>query len=40
MSEQDYPIGFQRETTEGSSLWLCGFANLAEGKGSEDKAYD
>lgn len=38
--EQGLPIGFQREPEEGSSLWLCGYANLAGGEGSEDKAYD
>lgn len=40
MSEQGFPIGFQREAEEGSSLWLCGYVNLAEGEGSEEKAYD
>lgn len=40
MAEMDFPIGFQRETTEGSSLWLCGYVNLKDGEGSEDKAYD
>lgn len=40
MADDDFPIGFQREAAEGSSLWLCGYVNLAEGEGSEDKAYD
>ncbi len=40
MVEQGFPIGFQRQATEGSSLWLCGYVNLADGEGSEDKAYD
>ena len=40
MAEQGFPIGFQREAEEGSSLWLCGYANLAEGEGSEEQAYD
>ena len=40
MVEEGYPIGYQREATEGSSLWLCGYVNLADGGGSEDKAYD
>ncbi len=40
MAEQGFPIGFQREPAEGSSLWLCGYVNLVEGEGSEDKAYD
>ncbi len=40
MVEEGFPIGFQRETTEGSSLWLCGYVNLKDGEGSEDEAYD
>ncbi|WP_458790605.1 ABC transporter substrate-binding protein [Yoonia sp. MH D7] len=33
-------IAFQREATEGSSLWLCGYVKLKDGPGSDDKAYD
>ncbi|TCO70618.1 ABC transporter substrate-binding protein [Rhodovulum euryhalinum] len=40
MAEEGFPIGFQREAAEGSSLWLCGYVNLKDGEGSEDKAYD
>ena len=40
MTEEGFPVGFARETTEGSSLWLCGYVNLKDGQGSEDKAYD
>lgn len=40
MLEEGRPIGFEREATEGSSLWLCGYVNMADGQGSEDKAYD
>ncbi|MBL3570410.1 polyamine ABC transporter substrate-binding protein [Rhodovulum sulfidophilum] len=40
MVEQDFPIGFQREAKEGSSLWLCGYVDLKDGPGSEEKAYD
>ena len=40
MVEQDFPIGFAREPEEGSSLWLCGYVNLKDAPGSEDKAYD
>ena len=40
MADEGFPIGFQREAAEGSSLWLCGYVNLASGPGSEDKAYD
>ncbi|MBE0413921.1 ABC transporter substrate-binding protein [Yoonia sp.] len=40
MVEEGRPIGFARETVEGSSLWLCGYVNLANGSGVEQKAYD
>lgn len=40
MVEEGFPIGFQREAKEGSSLWLCGYVNLKDGEGVEDKAYD
>ncbi|MBN2906005.1 MAG: ABC transporter substrate-binding protein [Rhodobacteraceae bacterium] len=40
MVDEGFPIGFQREAKEGSSLWLCGYVNLKDGEGSEDKAYD
>lgn len=40
MVDQGFPIGFQREAKEGSSLWLCGYVNLKDSEGSEDKAYD
>ncbi|MEL6511613.1 MAG: ABC transporter substrate-binding protein [Pseudomonadota bacterium] len=38
--DEGFPVGFQREAAEGSSLWLCGYVNLKDGEGSEDKAYD
>ncbi|SLN42225.1 Spermidine/putrescine-binding periplasmic protein precursor [Aquimixticola soesokkakensis] len=40
MVEESFPIGFQREAAEGSSLWLCGYVNLKDGPGDEEKAYD
>ncbi|MBV0912267.1 type 2 periplasmic-binding domain-containing protein [Anianabacter salinae] len=40
MVDEGFPIGFQREASEGSSLWLCGYVNMADAQGSEDKAYD
>lgn len=40
MVEQDFPIGFEREAAEGSSLWLCGYVNLADAPGDEQLAYD
>lgn len=40
MKDEGRPIAFQREATEGSSVWLCGLVNMTDGAGSEDKAYD
>jgi spermidine/putrescine transport system substrate-binding protein len=37
---EGHPIAFQREATEGSSVWLCGFVKLANPPGNVDKAYD
>jgi len=34
------PVGFQRQATEGSSVWYCGLVKMADGAGSEDRAYD
>lgn len=40
LADEGFPVGYQRNTTEGSSVWLCGYVNMAEGEGSEDQAYD
>ena len=40
LQAENYPIGFQRQAKEGSSTFFCGFVNLKNGPGSEDKAYD
>ncbi|PWK62448.1 ABC transporter substrate-binding protein [Roseicyclus mahoneyensis] len=40
LADEGFPVGFQRNTAEGSSVWLCGYVNMAEGQGSEDQAYD
>ena len=40
MSGEGQPIAFEREPVEGSSLWFCGYVNLVDGPGSEDKAHD
>ncbi|MCK0166812.1 extracellular solute-binding protein [Jannaschia sp. S6380] len=40
MVQEGFPIGFQREAAEGSSLWLCGYVNMKEADGEEDRAYD
>ncbi|WP_281826676.1 extracellular solute-binding protein [Jannaschia rubra] len=40
MEDEGFPIGFQREAEEGSSLWLCGYVNMKDGAGEEDLVYD
>ncbi|SFI35386.1 ABC transporter substrate-binding protein [Jannaschia pohangensis] len=40
MVEENFPIGFQREAAEGSSLWVCGYVNMADSESSEDLVYD
>lgn len=40
LADAGNPIAFQREAEEGSSMWFCGFVNLADGPGSEAKAHD
>ncbi len=40
LKEQGFPIGFQRTPAEGVSSFFCGFVNVANGPGSEDKTYD
>ncbi|QCO57667.1 extracellular solute-binding protein (plasmid) [Pseudorhodobacter turbinis] len=40
MREDGHPVGFQRQAKEGAATWFCGYVNLKEGPGSEDKAYD
>jgi spermidine/putrescine transport system substrate-binding protein len=33
-------VGFQRAPKEGSSTFFCGYINLKNGPGNEEKAYD
>lgn len=40
LQADDYPVGFQRAPIEGSSTFFCGFVNVKNGPGSEEKAYD
>lgn len=40
LQEDDYPVGFQRAAKEGSSTFFCGFVNMKNGPGSEEKLYD
>ncbi|WP_308916931.1 ABC transporter substrate-binding protein [Jannaschia sp. LMIT008] len=40
LADEGFPIGFEREAAEGSSLWLCGYVNMAESDSDEDLVYD
>ena len=40
MVADGHPIAFNRSPEEGSSVWFCGYVNLVDGPGSEDKAHD
>jgi spermidine/putrescine transport system substrate-binding protein len=40
MREEGFPVGFQRKAAEGASSWFCGYVNVKDSPGSEDKAYD
>lgn len=40
MSGEGLPIAMKRDTDEGASSWVCGYVNLKDGPGSEDKMYD
>ncbi len=40
LQAEGFPIGFQRSPAEGASTWFCGYVNMKDGPGKEDKAYD
>lgn len=40
LADEGVPVAYQRVPAEGSSVWLCGYVNMANAPGSEDKAYD
>lgn len=40
LQAEEFPIGFNRAPAEGASTWYCGFVNMKDAPGSEDKAYD
>ncbi|MGB3689914.1 MAG: ABC transporter substrate-binding protein [Jannaschia helgolandensis] len=40
MADEGFPIGFQREAAEGSSLWLCGYVNMKDSTSDEQLGYD
>ncbi|WP_283178333.1 extracellular solute-binding protein [Gemmobacter sp. 24YEA27] len=35
-----FPVGFNRAPAEGSTTFFCGFVNMKNGPGKEDKVYD
>ena len=37
---ENFPVGFNRAPAEGAATWYCGFVNMKDGPGSEDKVYD
>ncbi len=37
---EGFPIGFNRAPAEGAATWYCGFVNMKDGAGNEDKVYD
>lgn len=40
MKDEGRPIVYDRNTKEGSSIWLCGYVNLKDGPGPVEKRYD
>lgn len=40
LQAENFPVGFQREATEGASTFVCGWVNMKDGPGNEDKLYD
>jgi spermidine/putrescine transport system substrate-binding protein len=40
MRREGVPVAFNRTPKEGVATWFCGYINLKDGPGSEDKAYD
>jgi spermidine/putrescine transport system substrate-binding protein len=40
LQDEGFPVGFNRAPAEGAATWFCGYVNMKDGPGSEDKAYD
>jgi len=40
LKKDNFPVGFQRAPKEGISTWFCGWVNMKDGPGKEEKAYD
>ncbi len=40
LAEEGFPVGYARNTAEGTSVWLCGYVNMVEAPSEESLAYD
>ena len=40
LADEGVPVAINREATEGSSSWFCGYVNVVDGPNSEDLMYD
>lgn len=40
LKAENFPVGFQRTPKEGVATWFCGYVNMKDAPGNEDKAYD
>jgi spermidine/putrescine transport system substrate-binding protein len=40
LENDGFPVGFQRAPKEGSSTFFCGYINMKNGPGNEEKAHD
>lgn len=40
LQSEGFPVGFNRAAAEGAATWYCGFVNMKDSAGNEDKVYD
>ena len=40
LQAENFAVGYNRTPKEGSSTWLCGYVNMKDAPGNEDKVYD
>jgi spermidine/putrescine transport system substrate-binding protein len=40
LKQDNFPVSYTRASKEGSAEWFCGYVNMKDAPGSEDKAYD
>ncbi len=40
LKAENFPVGFNRSAAEGAASWYCGFVNVKDSAGNEEKAYD